>query len=299
MATRRTARALPDPAMIAAVEDLARLVTDQRGDSARDEALISALGTLSNAVSTGGGRVVGELLKRVDGFLLPCLEPLRLTWDPLRALDCEASEPAWTQWLARLIATPTDAGQAAWAAVCISAAQATRDDHDGRPPAALWQAAAKQTPVVTPEALTGTGGFIDIFLETDPLVVAIENKLYESWHHREERKQWDTIALGTRERAKERPVGLLYLSIDEEPDRPAGWTFILWRDLAVALRQQLQRAVEPTRPSLNRALDLYPLAVTIAAIERHLLGLRLVDDLSWKHLPGLSELLAYLELSHA
>jgi hypothetical protein len=234
-------------------------------------------------------------------------DPLLLTWDPLGTLGRHHDERSWTQWLGGLFAD-LQCGIPAWSALCKAVANAgayapTEYADGGRDLATPddWLRAAQHRPQVFVEELTGDGGFVDLRIRVGGLSVVVENKHWEPWHDRAEKRQHLTCSDWARENAAvgER-VGLVFLSVYAATETCPGWAFVTWRDLARELRRILRHADSDERPTVEH-LSAAPIAFTVASIEKHLLGLKasaLAGGSSRseiRDLMNLAEILKYLE----
>jgi hypothetical protein len=234
-------------------------------------------------------------------------DPLLLTWDPLGALGNHHDERSWTQWLAGLLVDPT-CGMKAWSALCTAVASAgayAPDAYVGRGRVLAtsddWLQAARYRPRVFVEELTGDGGFVDLRVRAGGLSFVLENKLWEPWHDRAEKRQhltcsdWARDSAGAGER-----VGLVFLSVYEATETYPGWVFVTWRDFSRELRRILRRSSGDERQGAE-LLSVAPIAFTVASIEKHLLGMKAsaLDGVSSRSeirdLMNLAEILKYLE----
>jgi hypothetical protein len=292
--------------VLMAIREVADVIRGSRSVGGRVQ--IVACEEVAQVVQKFGDAVACRLNAKLS--LLSRYDPLSLNWNPLRMLDRQYDEPAWTRWLGNLVRLPRG-GAIAWSCLCnvvadSMAAQPAEQDN-GFATSADWRAAANiplRPEAILTERPTGDGGFMDITVESAKLLVVVENKLWGGWHDRPGRpqaisyKQWARRVASDRQR-----VGLVYLSVYEvdERDRRRDWVFITWASLAQALRGALRRESEEA----SAGIGLAPLYLTIAAIEQDLLGFRLdvlAEDFAggrhWRRLDILARITRHLEESH-
>jgi hypothetical protein len=256
-------------------------------------------------------RLGGAVAERLRGELssLPLHDPLRMTWNPMRMLDRQDDEPAWTRWLANLFRLPM-AGAITWSCFCKTVAASienqTVENEEWLATPSDWMAAAEvamQPHCISTERASGDGGFMDITVECGKLIVVVENKLWGGWHDRPGIAQGVSYEGWARRAASgSQRVGLVYLSAyeaDEDVQR-RNWAFITWAKLAQAFRRSLRGRFQETL--MQEALA--PLCHTIAGVEQDLLGFRLdvlVQDFfkgaSWRRLDVLARITNHLEES--
>lgn len=254
---------------------------------------------------------VSELSRRYEQLRLPSPDPLEIAWDPFAMFDSATDERAWTEWLGSLLQSSSRSREAVWDALLdVVLAQVVSDDaingmERERLVAAIRGAHDVRKLKVTVEAPTMDGGFLDLIIDTPGLVVGIENKLWEGWHDRENNPQDSSYRRWILATSGGVPSIAVFLSAYEagEAIRRAGWCFTCWGDVALALRRRLRAlwsGTPPTEPGV--AIELAPALCTVAAIERHLLGLRAPAPAGLmspvKSLDDLSNLIRHLERAH-
>ena len=291
--------------VLAAIQEVAGVVDANRSKAWIEQA--RACEDVAQVVRRLGGAVAERLSNELSSF--PIHDPLRMTWNPMRMLDRQDDEPAWTRWLANLFRLPM-AGTIAWSCFCKTVAASiesqTVENGEWLATPTDWMAAAEvaiQPHCILTERATGDGGFMDITVESGKLLVVVENKLWEGWHDRPDisqdcsYKRWARRATTGDQR-----VGLVYLSAyeaDQEVQR-RDWAFITWAKLAQALRRALRGRFQES--PIQEALA--PLWHTIAGVEQDLLGFRLdalMQDFSkgasWRRLDVLARITNHLEES--
>ena len=172
-----------------------------------------------------------------------------------------------------------------------------------------WEDAVNRTvEFVTSEYREAGGGSIDILMRIPGLAIGLENKLWEHWHDGPgERGQADRYRglVGRYRRQQALPRFALVLLTCREglqpgtaEDYPEDWLCVTWYDLGRALRSELKQVITGTN-TLQAALDIWPVVLTLVALERDLLGLAHdavhADGSDWRSLKELARLLAYLE----
>lgn len=309
--------------MIRALEDVAAIVQRERGRMRarlqsdgpdRVARVTAALDQLAALTRDHGALAVEAARTAIDRRLLRPVDPSELAWDVFRMFEVEDSETAWTLWLASLLRPEPEHGVAlaalVWGALCdaivATAVEPTPSAaSDELATLADWRAAAGAPPGpggVERERAHQDYGRPDIMIDAPGLFVVLENKLDAGWHDSDEPQavRYRKLGLARRERGRGQRLGLVVLVKPDDfelDDRCRDYVRVTYRAVAQALRRRLRRALPPDA-SVQAVLALCPALVTVAAIERDLLGL---DVARWRRAPGtwqvlqpLNELLAHL-----
>jgi hypothetical protein len=293
-----------DQQILAAIGEVAGLVGDRTKFSFG--AQLRACEHVAEVVRVHGGKAASDLRERLPSLMLPGRDPLQIDWNPLRMLDRQQDEPAWTRWLGNLFRLPK-VGAVAWSCLCDVVASAVEaqvpcsDENIAN--ASDWRALGKLAlrPLdVETERATADGGSIDIAVTVGNFFLVIENKLWSGWHDRPNNPQDECYEREARSCARGRKVGLVFLSVyeaDQGVRRRPGWAFVTWAGVAQTLRRRLRETA--TTAGLT-ADEVAPLLLTVSAIERELLGFWVDADereteSQWLHLDRLARMARHLE----
>jgi hypothetical protein len=295
-------------ALIDAIRRVAATVRVSVQEAQLPQVLCAAIERVSATVRERGDASARELLKRIKQARLSPYEPFDLHWNPFRLFGVESDEPAWTQWFGALLdpRCGQELARVAWAGLCTAAARSVSvHPFVSRQAAASWQARALKPPMtgqVTVEYSTPTLGTPDLVVELNDDVILLENKLWEDWH------DW---SLDGRQADRYRKIGLrlagtrkLHLVLlSARPDLeyvdaespgplkvPRDWLWIPYAELARGLRAAFRSLDIPDLATV------WPILLTIAAIERDVLGLDVPSrDPTWRDLSMLSRAVTQME----
>lgn len=281
----------------------ARLVVLDNVTSAR--ATCQAVSRVADCVRVNGGERARDLALQLAQTALQPVEPRTLSWNVFELFGIDGDEPAWTRWLAGLLKERSGVGMSsiAWRALCRAAGEALQNKPGASAADAAWWKEAARSPLegVECEFAYPEQGAVDLVLTSPGRVVVMENKLWEDWHDWSNgRKQADRYrdiakALGAR---KQHGYRLVLLSARDdleyidgtspgELEVPADYLWISFEQVARALRAEVARAQIP----VGHALGIWPLIVTINAIERLLLGIEVPApaNAGWRDLSQLAK----------
>jgi hypothetical protein len=299
-------------ATIAAIERIATQVRSSRRDPRpASPTTLAALSRVAKVTRREGERIAAAVLGEIDDAMLTPVDPSDIAWNVFRLFELEDSEPAWTLWLAAALnpENGADLSHLMWRAVCDAVCR------QAVPPAACspddriatldeWKAArdeALSRGAVAREKAHDLYGRIDVAIDGPGLYVMLENKLYEDWHDGDGEPQAVRYRkFGLQLRSASQSLGLVLLTAADDfelDDRCRDYVRIHYRDLAIALRLQLRAALSASA-SAKQVMAFWPALLTVAAIERVLLGLNVSRlrklKASWQSLRELQELRRYL-----
>lgn len=269
------------------------------------------LASLAAFTRDHGTRAVEAARAAITAHLLRPVDPSELDWDVFGMFEVEDSETDWTLWLAGTLRPESGAALAAltWGALCDAIVDAAREPVPSAPTDELatladWRAAAGAPPKpggVERERAHAEFGRPDLVIDAPGMFVVVENKLDAGWHDSDEPQAVRYRKFGLRHRRVGQRLGLVVLvkrDTCELDDRCRDYVRVTYRNLARALRRRLRDALPADAPAAM-LLALWPALLTVAAIERHLLGIDLARwrdaAASWRALQPLNALRAYLE----
>jgi hypothetical protein len=292
--------------MIGIEEAIARVAAAQRAHAARSNwtSWASAVERVAEVTRRTGDTAARELRAAIAKVRPMSAE---ISWDPFSLFELQSSETSWTRWIAAILdpAHGADLSRWSWRTLCDAATAAAARQKRPAESAARWQAAREAAPGVggvrAEDAYLEVGS-IDLVAVTPKFVLVLENKLWEDWHDSAKGRQANRYrkAAEILSLKHARPAVLVLLSartdlryvdgLSPGPcEVPFDYLWISYREWAQSMRRSL--------PASRTSIELWPAFLTLAAIERHILGLTIREgEVGMRDLAGLAEFAAYLEI---
>lgn len=313
---RVTARYYPRMAMLEqsrAIEAIATAVRSGRS-ARRWQGSDAAVSAVADAVRGHGGAAARRAIAEARAAMLRPVDPSAIEWDVFTLFEHEDSESHWTKWLASILepANGVAVSQIVWRALCSASALQGTEPRACVPEEQEALASldtirqSGQLPLrrgdVDREVHDAVLGRTDIVVSTPALLLVLENKLDEGWHDTAAGRQAERYRRFALQRRNKRKIALVLLTNRDDfrlADEHSDWLRIDYRALARSMRREL-RASFAADNDATHALALWPVLMTIAAIERNLIELdvRLSTDPaldpSWVQLQAIAEVARYL-----
>lgn len=301
-------------AILEAVEAVASAVRSHAGvEPVRGIKAAAALEEVAATIRGHSAAALEPALAAVAEAMILPVDPSALGWNAFRSFEVEDSETAWTKWLAALLSPEngTVVSQLAWRSVCDAVVDQRGEpmlfDEQARGKLAtlgVWRAARElELPRASVDReVADELGRPDIAIDAPGLFVVLENKLDAGWHDGDEPQATKYRRFGLKHRRGDQQLGLVLLTKRKDFELEAhccDYVRILYRDLSRALRRNV-RAVLVGDASVASLLAVWPVLITIAAIEQDLLGLDIqgvvatARSRSWRAVGALNEILSYL-----
>lgn len=301
-----------EPLVLVALASMAQAVERTRmaeavADLSIGRVLSEFAGIARGQVGAARQALIDEVREWHARYGLGACEPSRLPWEPFGAFAMERDETCWTQWLATLWTRERGeyVARTSWKAFCLAVAEAASAPlapgtraRPGIAGAAEWLEAADRLPEHVRAEEGFPGGRFDLVTRERSLLCVIENKIDAGWHDGAipQDEKYAARAEQVRLEYGARGTGLVLLASRADADS-RGWVHVTYARYCRHLREQVRcRALEARTPEETFALT--PLLFTIAAIERHLLGVASLTepppDATFSTLRAVQEMLARL-----
>ncbi len=260
----------------------------QRGPAGQLEVILEST---ARVVRASGSESVARLKLSIKNSKLWPVDPLDLDWDVFKLFGVEATETAWTQWLAGILSPENgpELSNTAWMSLCDAvisgpgAIAVSSQEAEVLATVDHWRASIHdmlQDKSVVAEYEAEEFERPDLVIYAPKLIVVVENKLAGGWHDSPGRKsqadRYRDFGLELTRQNSGKALALVLLTNWDDgvagKDFPQDYVHVRYYDLGRFLRKHLRRRLGP-EPSPTRIVKLWPLFLTLTAIERHLLGL--------------------------
>lgn len=282
-------------------------------DPERVQRAAAAIDEVARTTRAYGEASVASAHATIREALIQPVDPSALTWNAFQFFEVTDREIYWTKWLASVLSPENSEmlSQLVWRALCDTVQQGSEpevcDEREHGVLAALDDWSTVRAPLghgavarevhdpALGEAGVAEAGRVDIAIETSNMYVVIENKLDASWHDGDIEQAVKYREFGLKRLKGRQKLGLVLLTKDPDFTLEAfcrDYVRITYWDLARNLRRGLRQS-----PRDVSSPELWPVLLTIAAIEQDLYGLDIEAAFrarSWRALEHASEIADYL-----